>query len=412
VKTLGLLVGGGPAPGINAVIAAATLEARSRGLRVVGCLDGYRWLMDGDLTHVQELDVQDVSRIHFDGGSILRTARANPTRSAEALERVVESLDRLGISLLLTIGGNDTAFAAARVASASGGRLAVVHVPKTIDNDLPLPENSPTFGFTTAVNLGKDLVMNLMQDAATTGKWFFVTVMGRHAGHLTLGIGGAAGATLMVVGEEFEEPRVPVERLADVLEGAILKRRAQGRDHGVALLAEGLLERLDPATIGPVSHDSYGNVRLADLELSRLLRDRVVASLGARGLAVAIAVKDLGYELRCAPPGGFDIQYARSLGYWATRLLLDGRSEVMVTIRGGQLAPVPFGDLLDPRTGRVRLRLVDVRSEAYQTLYAYMIRLKPGDLDRPEQRQALARAGHLTEEELLRRFGPLVGRAA
>jgi 6-phosphofructokinase len=409
VNGLGILVGGGPAPGINAVIAAATIEARRHQLPVVGCLEGYRWLMEGDVGHVLDLDIPGVSRIHFDGGSVLRTSRANPTRSPEVLRRVVDSLDRLGVSRLLTIGGNDTAFAAARVAAVSEGRLAVVHVPKTIDNDLPLPEDVPTFGFTTAVNLGKDLVRNLMQDAATTGKWFFVTVMGRHAGHLTLGIGGAAGATLMVIGEEFPEPRVPVERLVDILEGAILKRRAEGSDHGVALLAEGLLERLDPATIGPVSHDSYGNVRLADLELSRLLRDRVAASLAGRGLAVGIAVKDLGYELRCAPPGGFDIQYARSLGYWATRLLLEGRSEVMVTIRAGQLAPLPFADLLDPETGRVRLRLVDVRSEAYQTLHAYMIRLKPGDLDRAEQRQALARAGHLSEADLMARFGPLAG---
>jgi 6-phosphofructokinase 1 len=371
---------------------------------VLGCLDGYRWLMDGEVSHVRELQLAETSRIHFDGGSIIRTSRANPTRSTETLGRVVDSLERLGVSYLLTIGGNDTAFAAARVALASGGRLAVVHVPKTIDNDLPLPEDVPTFGFTTAVNLGKDLVKNLMQDAATTGKWFFVTVMGRHAGHLTLGIGGAAGATLMVIGEEFSEPQVSITRLVDILEGAIIKRRAHGQDHGVALLAEGLLERLDPATVGPVSYDSYGNVRLSDLELSRLLKERVTASLQSRGLTVGIAVKDLGYELRRAPPGGFDIAYARSLGYWATRLLLDGRSEVMVTIQGGKLAPLPFRDLLDPATGRVRLRYVDVGSEAYQTLAAYMIRLKPDDFAAAERRRALARAGNLEEAEFDRRF--------
>jgi ATP-dependent phosphofructokinase / diphosphate-dependent phosphofructokinase len=408
VRTLAILVGGGPAPGINAVIAAATIEARNQGLRVLGCLEGYRWLMEGDVDHVQELLIAETSRIHFDGGSVIRTSRANPTRSPATLGRVVESLRRLDVSYLLTIGGNDTAFAASRVAAASEGRLAVVHVPKTIDNDLPLPEDVPTFGFMTAVNLGKDLVKNLMQDAATTGKWFFVTVMGRHAGHLTLGIGGAAGATLMVIGEEFPEPQVSMERLVDILEGAIIKRRAHGRDHGVALLAEGLLERLDPASVGPVSYDSYGNVRLADLELSRLLRDRVSASLASRGIQVGIAVKDLGYELRCAPPGGFDIGYARSLGYWATRLLLDGKTDAMVTIQGGKLFPVPFPDLLDPVTGRVRLRYVDVGSEAYQTLSAYMIRLRADDLTDPERRRALAQAANLDEAALARRFRYLV----
>ena len=143
MKTLAILVGGGPAPGINAVIAAAAIEARNQGLRVLGLLDGYKWLMQGDLSHVHELDIDEVSRIHFEGGSILRTSRANPTQSAESLRQVAESLRRLDVSYLVTIGGNDTAFASARIAAALAGRLAVAHVPKTIDNDLPLPDGRP-----------------------------------------------------------------------------------------------------------------------------------------------------------------------------------------------------------------------------------------------------------------------------
>jgi 6-phosphofructokinase 1 len=408
MKTLAILVGGGPSPGINAVIAAATIEARNHGLRILGCQDGFQWLMRGDLEHVQELAIGDVSRIHFDGGSILGTSRANPTKTVESLRAVAEALRRLEASYLLTIGGDDTAFAASRVAQAMKGALTVAHVPKTIDNDLPLPPEVPTFGYTTAVNLGKELIQNLMQDAATTAKWFFVTVMGRHAGHLTLGIAGAAAATLAVIVEEFREERIPLERLVDVLEGAIIKRRALGRDHGVALLAEGLLEKLDPATVGPVERDSYGNVRLSELELSRLLKERVTANLQARGIDVSIVAKDLGYELRCAPPGGFDIQYCRSLGYWAIRFLLDGGTEAMVTIQGGKLIPMPFGEMIDPATGRVRVRYVDVSSEMYETLYAYMIRLKPQDFADPAQVGLLAKAGNLGEGEFRARFEPLV----
>ncbi|MBI2468263.1 MAG: 6-phosphofructokinase [Candidatus Rokubacteria bacterium] len=411
MKTLAILVGGGPAPGINAVIAAATIEARNQGLRVLGCHDGYRWLMQGDTTRVEELGIAELSRIHFEGGSILRTSRANPTRSADALRTVAETLGRLGVTHLLTIGGDDTAFGASRVAAVLEGRLAVAHVPKTIDNDLPLPGDVPTFGFTTAVDVGKDIVKTLMKDAATTDKWFFVTVMGRHAGHLALGVGGAAGATLTIVSEEFPEGPVTLDRVADVLEGAIIKRRAHGRDHGVALLAEGLLERLDPATLGPVERDSYGNVRLAELELSRLLKQRVMASLQARGIDVGVVAKDLGYELRCAPPGGFDIQYCRSLGYWGTRFLLEGGSEAMVTIQNGKLVAIPFRELIDAKTGRIRVRYVDVRAESYRTLYAYMIRLKPEDFDNPESRAALARAGRLSEAAFVQRFGYLVSRA-
>ena len=407
MKTLAILVGGGPAPGINAVIAAATIEARNHGVRVIGCYDGFKWLVQGDTSHVTELDIGELSRIHFEGGSILRTSRTNPTKSSDGIRYVSETLQRLEVNHLITIGGDDTCFAASRLAKAMSG-LTVAHVPKTIDNDLPLPGDVMTFGFTTAVNLGKDLVRNLMNDAATTERWFFVTVMGRHAGHLALGIGGSAAATLTVVGEEFREQQISLDRLADILEGAILKRRSHGRDHGVALLAEGIGEKLDPTTLGEVERDAYGNVRLAELDLGQLVKARVAQSLRARGLDVTIVAKDLGYELRCAPPGATDIQYCRSLGYWATRFLLEGGSNAMVTIQAGRLVPIPFGLMLDPKTGKIRVRYVDLESEAYQTLNAYMIRLKKEDFENPETVTAIAKAGNLTETEFVTRFKPIV----
>jgi 6-phosphofructokinase 1 len=178
--------------------------------------------------------------------------------------------------------------------------------------------------------------------------------------------------------------------------------------HGVALLAEGLLEKLDPQTLGSVERDAYGNARLEELGPARLLKTRVAASLAARGIGTGIVAKDLGYELRCAPPGGFDIQYCRSLGYWATRFLLDGGTEALATM-GGRLVPIPFGDLLDPTTGKIRVRYADIHSEAYRALHAYMIRLKREDFERPEQREALARAAKLSEPEFVHRFGYVAG---
>jgi 6-phosphofructokinase 1 len=410
-QTLAILVGGGPAPGINGVIAAATIEACNHGRRVLGLYDGFKWLTRGDTTHVRELSIPDVSQLHFEGGSLLRTSRENPAKSEEALRTVVDALRRLGVSYLLTVGGDDTAFAACRLSGTLGDEIGVAHVPKTIDNDLPLPPEVVTFGFTTACNLGKELVHNLMRDAATTERWFFVTVMGRRAGHLALGIGGAAGATLTVIREEFSERQLSLDRIADVLEGAVIKRRAQGRDYGVALLSEGLTDALDPATLGKIERDSYGNVRLSEVDLGRLLKDRVGSSLAARGLKTTIVAKDLGYELRCASPGGYDIQYCRSLGYWATRFLLEGRSGAMVTIQGGKLIPMKFEEMLDPATGRVRVRYVDVSSEMYQTLYAYMIRLKPDDFASPDQVRALAAAAQLDEAAFVARFRLAVGNA-
>ena len=411
MKTLAILVGGGPAPGINAVIAAATIEARNHGLRVLGVYDGFKWLVQGDTQHVTELAINDTSRIHFDGGSIIRTSRTNPTRSPEGIRKVTEALQALGVNYLLTIGGDDTAYSASQLAKAMPG-LTVAHVPKTIDNDLPLPSDIMTFGFTTACNLGKELVRNLMQDSATTERWFFVTVMGRHAGHLALGIGGAAGATLTVIAEEFPQPQIGLDRVADVLEGAIIKRRTHNREHGVAILSEGLAEKMDPATLGKVERDAYGNVRLAEVDLGQLLKEKVTASLKARGVDVTIVAKDLGYELRCAPPGAHDIQYCRSLGYWGTRFLLEGGSNAMVTIQAGRLVPVPFGLMIDPKTGKIRVRYVDVESEMYQTLDAYMIRLKTEDFENPDTVAALAKAGNLGESEFVSRFRPVVTRGS
>jgi len=405
MKTLAILVDGGPAPGINTIIAAATIEARDHGVRVLGCYDGFRWLMDGDPHRVIELEVADVTRAHFEGGSLLRTSRANPATDGATIGRVADTLRRLRVDALLTIGGNDATFSAARLAAAAP-ELQIAHVPKTIDNDVPLPADVVTAGFTTACAVGKDLVRNLMSDAATTDRWFFVTVMGRRTGHLALAIGGAAAATLTVIGEEFADRRVSVDELAGVLEGAIIKRHAQGREHGVAILSESLATCLDGAEPDALERDPHGHVRLADFELGRLLKDRVIQSLKARGIPVRISVKDLGYELRCAPPGAHDLQYARSLGYWAARFLLDGGTSAMISIQAGRLAPLPFERLLDPATGRARIRYVDLDSEMYRTMLAYMVRLRRADF-LPENVGILAESANLSEAAFVERFGPL-----
>src|SRR3981189_2223502 len=128
-----------------------------------------------------------------------------------------------------------------RLAEHAGGRLRVVHVPKTIDNDLDLPHGISTFGFQTARHVGVELVKNLMVDARTTSRWYFVVAMGRKAGHLALGIGKAAGATLTLVPEEFTATAgvggVRLRHVVDTLTGAIIKRLSHGRSDGVAVMA-------------------------------------------------------------------------------------------------------------------------------------------------------------------------------
>ena len=219
-NALGILVGGGPAPGINSAISAVTIEARNSGLNVIGMQDGFEHLIAGRTTASRELTIEDVSRIHFQGGSILRTSRANPTRSPEASDqgrRYAEAPRRS--RTCVTIGGDDTAFSAAAVAERADGAIRVAHVPKTIDNDLPLPSGMPTFGYETARHVGTELVLTIMEDSRTTNRWFVVVVMGRKAGHLALGIGKAAGATLTIIPEEFPQPRITLDDISRVIEG-------------------------------------------------------------------------------------------------------------------------------------------------------------------------------------------------
>lgn len=417
---VGILVGGGPAPGLNSAIGSAAIQAVNQGREVVGIYDGFEHLMTGDLSRVVPLDIEAVSRIHTRGGSILRTSRANPTTSGETLERTVRSLRELGIARLVSIGGDDTAFGAHRVAEAAGGALRVAHVPKTIDNDLPLPGDRPTFGYETARQVGARLVENLMEDALTTRRWFFVVSMGRKAGHLALGIGKAAGATLTLIPEEFEGA-VTLDRVCAILEGTILKRAAQGRDYGVAVIAEGIGERLDPESLARmdgvrVEHDSYGNLRLSEIPLQTILKTEVRRRLRERGKRVTITDLDLGYELRCAPPVPFDIDYTRTLGYGAIRFLLGEPAEerlrpggLVCLGHGGHLRVLPFDELVDPATGRTRIRLVDTDSESYRVAREYMIRLEREDLEDPEALAAIAGEAGLTPEETRRRFGPAVG---
>lgn len=424
---LGILCGGGPAPGINSVISAATIEAVNSGWAVVGVLDGFEHLMGGSTEHVHPLTITEVSRIHVLGGSILYTSRANPTLRDDGaadpewrMHNCLKALSELGIDALLTIGGDDTAYSASRLAAAAGGALKVVHVPKTIDNDLPLPGGVPTFGFETARDMGVEIVNSLMTDAMTTKRWYFLVAMGRSAGHLALGIGKGAGATLTLIPEEFPKERpVPLSQLVDILETSMLKRVAHGRPFGVAILAEGLALRFPEddlvMALPEIERDEHGHIRLAELHLHRLMTKLVKDRFKDRGRKVTIEAKNIGYELRGAPPIPFDIAYTRDLGYGAIdylrRLLSEGREEhgAMITIEEGHFVPLPFDAFRDPDTGRPRVREVAVESDSYRVAREYMIRLEREDLDDPTRLGPIAEAAGVGPEEFEARYGYLVG---
>jgi 6-phosphofructokinase len=407
MATFGLIVGGGPAPGINGVISAATLRARDSGARVIGIRQGFEWIMQGDIDHVVDLDAESVARIHEQGGSILRTSRANPTRDPANLDRVVDSLGRLGIDHLISIGGDDTCFSAKTVAEAAGDHLKVAHVPKTIDNDLPLPPGIPTFGFETARATAAGILTTLLEDARTAGRWYIVVLMGRNAGHLALGAAHSAGATLAVVAEEFGGKKIRLGSLARSIEGSILKSTAQGEAHGVIVLAEGLGECLEPSDLADfpdLPRDEHGHIRLAELPLGHLVRERVQQGLAEHGIKATMVVKDVGYELRCVAPNAFDQEYTRDLGAGAVETLLAGTANVMITRQNQRIVALPFEELLDPTTGKTRVRMLDPRAPSFTTALGLQTRLRASDLDDAAIGERIAAASRLDLDSLRTRF--------
>jgi 6-phosphofructokinase len=419
---LGIVVGGGPAPGINGVISSVTIEAINQGLEVIGIRDGFKHLVQGDLSQVRTLTIPDVAPFYQKGGSLLGTSRTNPTKDPQQMANVIEGLRRLGIRYLVTIGGDDTAFSGSQVYQHAQGEIRVAHVPKTIDNDLPLPPGIPTFGFETARHYGAQLARNLHEDAKTTNRWYIVVSMGRAAGHLALGIGKASAATVTIIAEEFQNRPVTLELICDIIIGSMIKRKAQGKGYGLAVLAEGLMESIgeerlkeilsqNPGKFGNIEVDAFGHLRLGEIEFGRLVRTFLAERLKALGLKFDMIDKDLGYELRCADPIPFDAEYTRNLGYGAVKFLLSPQAErtgVVITFVGGSMVPRPFEEMIDPATKKMRPRLVDIHSETYEVARRYMIRLERSDFDDPARLERLAAIVKMTPDQFRERFGYLV----
>lgn len=294
------------------------------------------------------------------------------------------------------------------MAEAAGDALCVAHVPKTIDNDLPLPEGVPTFGFETARATAAQILTTLFEDARTSKRWFIVTLMGRNAGHLALGAAHSAGSTLAIVAEEIAkevgDEKIGLDRLAKMVEGAMLKSTALGHPHGVIVLAEGLGECLDPRELPDLPLDEHGHLRLAELPLGHLIRERVREGLDAHGISATIIVKDIGYELRCVAPNAFDQDYTRDLGAGAVATLLSGTSDVMITRQNQGIVALPFSEILDPATGKTRIRMLDIETQSYANSKALQTRLESGDLEDVGMREALVAASNLDLDALRKRF--------
>jgi len=420
---LGIVVGGGPAPGINGVISSVTIEAVNQGLEVIGIRDGFKNLVTGDLTQIRHLTIPDVAPFYQKGGSMLGTSRTNPAKDKSHMANVIESLNKLGVKYLVTIGGDDTAFTGSQVYATANKSIKVAHVPKTIDNDLPLPPGIPTFGFETARHYGVQVARAIHEDAKTTTRWYLVISMGRAAGHLALGIGKASAATITIIAEEFKDTDVSLELICDIIIGSMIKRKAaQGKGYGLVVMAEGLMESIGeeklkkimtdhPGKFGTIELDAFGHLRLGEIEFGRMVRTFLKDRLAVLGLKFDMVDKDLGYELRCADPIPFDAEYTRNLGYGAVKFLLSPAAEengVVVTFVGGSMVAQPFHEMIDPATKKMRPRLVDVAGETYEVARRYMIRLEKADFDDAGRLEKLAAVVKLTPAQFTERFSYVV----
>lgn len=374
-KNFGIVVSGGPAPGINCVISSVVIDAENLGYRVKGLTNGFKGLSSGDRGSVIDLSTEMVSRIYNTGGSILGTSRFNPMLDPTHQENFLRGIKENDIDKLVVIGGEGSAFLSYHL-SKECPDLKIAHVPKTIDNDLILPNQYPSFGFETARYVGTHIIDTLMTDAKTTRRWFLVTSMGRKAGFLALGLGIASGATLTLIPEEFSDTRPTPNDIASIIFNSMKKRSENGKDYGVAIIAEGVLDCIDPESstvLKNCSRDAIGRLEYSQIEFGEVVLPTLKGMCRDAGLGMKIITKNMGYELRCHEPVSFDIEYTKFLGYGAVKHILEGRSRIMVTRDFDTLGFEPLEDMIQ-KDGTIRSRRVDLDSDLYRVARSFMIR--------------------------------------
>ncbi|MGI9535216.1 MAG: 6-phosphofructokinase, partial [Thermodesulfobacteriota bacterium] len=322
-------------------------------------------------------------------------------------KNTINSLKKLGIKYLLTLGGDGTMYIADKLEKEMKGAIKIAHLPKTIDNNLPLPGNNSTFGYETARHIGTEIVNYLMEDAKTTRRWFLVVTMGRKTGHLAMGIGKSSGATLTLIPEEFQKKNFTVKKIIKILEGSIIKRLMEGRDYGVAIIAEGLtalIGNVDIQKISDLKHDDLGRIKFSDFKLAPFLKNELEESLKKKGINITIVDKRIGYELRSAPPTPFDLCYTRDLGYSAVKYLLEGGSRSLISINNGKMTPISFDSLKNKRTGATKIRYVNINTESYEVARKYMIKLNRDDLRNKKKVKIMSEIVNMTAKEFIDYF--------
>ncbi len=379
--SVAVLCAGGPAPGINTVVSALTKAFLSDGWRVIGLNYGFKTIFT-DKPDTVEMDMLLADRLFNVGGSFLKMSRHKPKDTEFTADFFVKN----DVKLLVTIGGDDTASSANRLTkwlAEQKVQVRNIHVPKTIDNDLPLPGRLPTFGYRSAQNDGARIAMTVYEDARTSGNWFVVSMMGREAGHLAWGIGTACHYPVIIIPEMFTKVEITFDRMIRMMIGSIVKRKLLGMNYGAIAVSEGVFHFMTDDEIKSCgvqfTFDEHGHPELGNVSKAHIFN----ALLGAKLKELKISVKsrpvEIGYEIRCNTPLAFDLEYCTALGVGVKHLFEKGATGcIVVAGEDGSVKPLYLKDIAGA-DGKVKTRMVDITTDDFKMLFDAMHFLRPAD---------------------------------
>lgn len=384
VPSVVILAGGGPAPGINTVISTVAKAFLSDNYRVIGLHEGYKNLFKAN-PKIVDIDFLYADQIMKMGGSALQMSRYKPKNEEFNVDFFVKN----NVKLLVTIGGDDTASTANRISkflTSNNIEVRNIHVPKTIDNDLPLPEGSPTFGYYSAKEAGVKISQTVYEDARTSGNWFVVSAMGREAGHLAFGMGAACHYPMIIIPEMFNKTEVTFERILRLIISAMIKRKMIGVNYGVAIVSEGVFHFMSNDEIQNsgvnFSYDEHGHPELGNVSKAHIFNMLLQQRLRQIGLSIKSRPVEIGYEIRCVDPCAFDLLYCSILGFGVKKLFDQGVTGAMVTADPiGEVKPLFLKDVED-ENGKVKPRFVNMNGEKAKLIFNHCLQyITPNDYE-------------------------------
>jgi len=400
-KAVAILCAGGPAPGINTVVATITKRFLADDYRVLGLQHGYSTIFKEQTNYV-EMTYEIADRIYDRGGSYLKMSRYKPKK--EEFNDIF--FKKENVVLLVTIGGDDTASTANRISiflAEKNMKLQNIHVPKTIDNDLPLPKGISTFGYQTAKDEGSRLAKTVFEDARTNDTWFIVSAMGREAGHLALGIGNACHYPMIIIPEMFYKTKATFDRIIKLIVSSMIKRKMMGMFFGGVIISEGVFHFIDDEEIKSTginfSYDDHGHPELGLLSKAHIINELLEKKLKELKLKVKCRPVEIGYEIRCVAPIAYDLRYCTNLGYAVKELFDRGESQcIAIATPTGEYQALKMKDISNA-DGIIVPRLVDMESEEIKTTMKSLEALTEKDVE--EAKKYIPNASEYTFNQIL-----------